>query len=1083
MGFKTEPIAGIWTILHVCWVLSSVVIVITSGSVSQWSPNLELFEIIPSPDNTTEQVRPVPRRKNSEIVVGEDVGPHSRLVIKCNATFPVQIVYIGAGRPEFTTFTNVQWKEDPQMPLTFEAEASLGLLGFQGALRSEDTGNYTCRSIQNATIHSYFYIYVPGPSLFTPPDDYNSEIYFTPRDKQVWIPCAVASSKAVVSLHKTLAGKLQCPEIGRNVASYDPHKGFLLNLKDSSLKKPEGIYLCIGSQNNENFRMMEYKLIPTNNNQSESGKHPCRPSPCGQKAECSVIDGHPVCYCFRGLSGNPYSECSPNKDRCHSNAECSGGQFCVQGKCTNDPCHPSPCGRGSTCVSQGGRPRCACQLGYDGKPPYCLRRCQFHGDCPQNEICSRTHCQDPCPHRCGTNADCHVVQSGYNRTALCTCPPGRTGDPEENCYDIGTDPDEHKTHCPLGFIGPGPPDCRRKECSENYDCPPNHYCTSDKRCVDSGPDQCGRICGMNAICQLSRSIGSSSSKPVCQCPSWTTGDPLVRCFNLTTTTTTSTSHQRPQDPCNSNPCPHNTVCEAKYFLSRNGAKTEVNCVCAPGTVGRSPNCFPSSSPTFPTSIAVPVSPPQSDQRPINAPPHQQPSRHCLDDPDCPRGFECVGRVCIPEEEKPQCRRRCGLNAKCIGTQCVCPKNTVGDPHVACRAERTPCQPSPCANFAECREINGRAACRCILGYEGDAFTRCAPSSSSDNDGRRDQEGFNGGGGGQTSGRPQQSGPPFTPGFVEDEYYSIHSRFPGSSRPPTTAVPPSFNNQDPFSWRDNQPLQSSVGGKAMINRRDECDMGRPEDCGPPDYKCRRGRDGVARCVCSSHRCGYTADSPRPEGLPEGVIYGRYCKENQDCRYPEICSNVTLNCYNPCDFDHSPCAHVAFSECRVIEAQALCTCRRGYVGSPASGLDCRRDFGSSTEQQNSVSTSGSDNLPVVHCDYEKGIGCDTKSECQLVEGRGQCVCGTGHSGDYPDCRLRCKTNRDCFNAHECWRDECRDPCERAPCGSNAFCRVIDHKSTCECNPKFIGDPWDGCRPNPDQKQKGFNLKCDGAKCSFF
>lgn len=66
-------------------------------------------------------------------------------------------------------------------------------------------------------------------------------------------------------------GKLQCPEIGRNVASYDPHKGFLLNLKDSSLKKPEGIYLCIGSQNNENFRMMEYKLIPTNNNQSESG--------------------------------------------------------------------------------------------------------------------------------------------------------------------------------------------------------------------------------------------------------------------------------------------------------------------------------------------------------------------------------------------------------------------------------------------------------------------------------------------------------------------------------------------------------------------------------------------------------------------------------------------------------------------------------------------------------------------------------------------------------------------------------------------------------------------------------------------
>lgn len=74
-------------------------------------------------------------------------------------------VYLGDGKPEFTTFTNVKWQDDPGVPMSFEAEASLGLLGFHGVLREEDTGNYTCRSIQDPGVHSYFFIYVPGQTL------------------------------------------------------------------------------------------------------------------------------------------------------------------------------------------------------------------------------------------------------------------------------------------------------------------------------------------------------------------------------------------------------------------------------------------------------------------------------------------------------------------------------------------------------------------------------------------------------------------------------------------------------------------------------------------------------------------------------------------------------------------------------------------------------------------------------------------------------------------------------------------------------------------------------------------------------
>lgn len=97
MIFKWRPLVGstliYLSLLSIIWSPTSA----EDASVSQWSPNMEIFEIIPSPDNTTEQIRLIPKRKNSEIIVGEDIDPQSRLIIKCNATFPVQIVYIGAG--------------------------------------------------------------------------------------------------------------------------------------------------------------------------------------------------------------------------------------------------------------------------------------------------------------------------------------------------------------------------------------------------------------------------------------------------------------------------------------------------------------------------------------------------------------------------------------------------------------------------------------------------------------------------------------------------------------------------------------------------------------------------------------------------------------------------------------------------------------------------------------------------------------------------------------------------------------------------------------------------------------------------
>jgi hypothetical protein len=79
----------------------------------------------------------------------------------------------------------------------------LGLLGFHDALREEDSGNYTCRYIEDSSILSYYYVYVPGASIFTSPDGYDTDVFITPKDKSVRIPCSVTHPNASVSLYRT----------------------------------------------------------------------------------------------------------------------------------------------------------------------------------------------------------------------------------------------------------------------------------------------------------------------------------------------------------------------------------------------------------------------------------------------------------------------------------------------------------------------------------------------------------------------------------------------------------------------------------------------------------------------------------------------------------------------------------------------------------------------------------------------------------------------------------------------------------------------------------------------------------------
>lgn len=95
-------------------------------------------------------------------------------------------------------------------------------------------------------------------------------------------------------------------------------------------------------------------------------------------------------------------------------------------------CFPSPCGPYSVCELEGPRVVCSCQKGYFGKPPNCHPECLVNGECPPNKACIREKCLDPCQGTCGVNAVCNAI----NHQAICSCPPGYTGDPFETCSKI-----------------------------------------------------------------------------------------------------------------------------------------------------------------------------------------------------------------------------------------------------------------------------------------------------------------------------------------------------------------------------------------------------------------------------------------------------------------------------------------------------------------------------------------------------------------------------------------------------------------------------------------------------------------------
>ena len=148
---------------------------------------------------------------------------------------------------------------------------------------------------------------------------------------------------------------------------------------------------------------------------------------CGTNAQCNVLNHIPKCTCPKNFNGDPYDQCfqkpieqiEDSKPIGIDNPNAEDEDFCNQ------------CASNSECVlSLSNQKTCKCLQGYIGDPHVgCRPECILNTECPGSKACINQRCSDPCKNTCGPNARCSVV----NHFTICTCEPGYTGDPFQQC--------------------------------------------------------------------------------------------------------------------------------------------------------------------------------------------------------------------------------------------------------------------------------------------------------------------------------------------------------------------------------------------------------------------------------------------------------------------------------------------------------------------------------------------------------------------------------------------------------------------------------------------------------------------------
>lgn len=337
--------------------------------------------------------------------------------------------------------------------------------------------------------------------------------------------------------------------------------------------------------------------------------------------------------------------------------------------------------------------------------------------------------------------------------------------------------------------------------------------------------------------------------------------------------------------------------------------------------------------------------------------------------------------------------------------------------------KSPCNPSPCGPYSECRDTNRQAVCSCLMVYIGSP-PYCHPECiiSADCSLRK-----------ACIDNKCTDPCPGACGLNSNCHVNNHSpicscqsEYTGDPFHRCYIIPRkicwfSIYYSHIFNYHDFNHLYLAAKDEPItpVKPTNPCI---PSPCGP-NAQCQAFSD-VPSCDCLPSYYG----SP-PNCHPE-------CTINADCPTNKAC--IRNKCGDPCP---GSCGFNAV--CQVINHNPICSCVDRYSGDPFSS--CRPI----PQHEPSVPP------PQDKCNSSP---CGPNAQCN----DGTCTCLPEYQGNpYIGCRPECLTNTDCPRSKACLHRKCTDPCP-GTCALNAVCDVINHVPMCSCAVGMEGNAFIQCTP---------------------